>query len=118
MGITQICLTLGGRPARSLFGEPVAFDAWARRWQALLPPDRNAVSAAMDRVNPVYIPRNHRVDEALTAATDGDVAPFRRLVEVVSRPFIQRPGLEALRRAGTHGLRSPRHRAQVLTALT
>jgi uncharacterized protein YdiU (UPF0061 family) len=85
---------LWGRPARSLFTEPEAFDAWAGRWQALLPRDRNAVRAAMDRVNPVYIPRNHRVEQALTAATDGDIAPFRRLVEVVVHPFIQRPGLE------------------------
>jgi serine/tyrosine/threonine adenylyltransferase len=85
---------LGGRPARSLFTEPEAFDAWARRWQALLPRDRNAVTAAMDRTNPVYIPRNHRVEEALTAATDGDIAPFRHLVEVVARPFIQRPSQE------------------------
>jgi uncharacterized protein YdiU (UPF0061 family) len=85
---------LGGRPAQSLFPEPEAFDAWARRWQALLPRDRNAVTAAMDRTNPVYIPRNHRVEEALSAATDGDITPFRRLVEVVARPFIQRSGLE------------------------
>ena len=85
---------LRGRPARSLFTEPEAFDAWAARWQALLPPEPNAVTAAMDRVNPIYVPRNHRVEEALTAATDGDIAPFRRLVEVVTRPFIQRPGLE------------------------
>jgi protein adenylyltransferase len=85
---------LGGRPARSLFTKPEAFDTWAERWQALLPPDRHAVTAAMNRVNPVYIPRNHRVEEALTAATDGDIAPLRRLVEVVARPFLQRPGLE------------------------
>jgi serine/tyrosine/threonine adenylyltransferase len=85
---------LRGHPARSLFTEPEAFDAWAARWQALLPRDRNAVTAAMDRVNPVYIPRNHRVEEALTAATDGNIAPFRRLVEVISRPFTPRPGLE------------------------
>ncbi len=32
----------------------------------------------MDRVNPVYIPRNHLVEEALTAATAGDLAPLRR----------------------------------------
>jgi uncharacterized protein YdiU (UPF0061 family) len=85
---------LRGRPARSLFTEPEAFDAWAARWQALLPPEPNAVTAAMDRVNPAYIPRNHLVEEALTAASDGDIAPFRRLVEVGTHPFIQRPGLE------------------------
>jgi uncharacterized protein YdiU (UPF0061 family) len=50
----------------------------------------------MDRVNPVYIPRNHRVEEALTAATAGDTAPFLRLVDAVSRPFDERPGLEDL----------------------
>ena len=36
----------------------------------------------MDRVNPVYIPRNHLVEEALAAATAGDLEPFERLVDV------------------------------------
>jgi uncharacterized protein YdiU (UPF0061 family) len=49
----------------------------------------------MDRVNPVYIPRNHLVEEALAAATGGDLAPFERLVDVLARPFDERPGLEA-----------------------
>jgi uncharacterized protein YdiU (UPF0061 family) len=83
---------LRGGQARSLFAEPDAFDAWVARWEALLPPDRSAVAAAMDRVNPVYIPRNHMVEEALTAATAGDTAPFHRLVEVVADPFVERPG--------------------------
>ena len=48
----------------------------------------------MDRVNPVYIPRNHHVEEALSAATAGDLEPFRRLLDVLSRPFDERPGLE------------------------
>jgi uncharacterized protein YdiU (UPF0061 family) len=48
----------------------------------------------MNRVNPVYIPRNHRVEEALTAATAGDLDPFHRLVDVVSRPYDERPGLD------------------------
>ena len=59
-------------PARSLFAEPSAFDAWADRWRAQLRargPDAQAIAAAMDRVNPVYIPRNHHVEEALAAAT-------------------------------------------------
>jgi serine/tyrosine/threonine adenylyltransferase len=85
---------LRGRSARSLFPEPAAFDAWSARWEALLPPDRDAVAAAMDRVNPVHIPRNHLVEEALAAATAGDTAPFHRLVEVVTDPFVERPGLE------------------------
>ena len=71
-----------------------AFDAWAARRDALLPADRAAVAAGMDRVNPVYIPRNHRVEEALTAATAGDLGPFRTLLDVVAHPFTARPGLE------------------------
>jgi serine/tyrosine/threonine adenylyltransferase len=48
----------------------------------------------MDRVSPIYIPRNHRVEEALAEATGGEMGPFRRLVDVISRPFDERPGLE------------------------
>jgi uncharacterized protein YdiU (UPF0061 family) len=87
--------------ARDLFLDREAFDAWARRWEALLPPDRAAVRTAMDRVNPVYIPRNHRVEAALTAATGGDLAPFRRLVDVLARPFEERPGLAEYAEPGT-----------------
>jgi serine/tyrosine/threonine adenylyltransferase len=49
----------------------------------------------MDRVNPVYIPRNHHVEDALAAATAGDLGPFDRLLDVLARPFDERPGLEA-----------------------
>ena len=48
----------------------------------------------MDRVNPVYIPRNHLVEEALAAATDGDLEPLERLLDAVTQPFDERPGLE------------------------
>ena len=85
---------LAAGTARALFAEPEPFDAWAARREALLPADRTAVAAAMNRVNPVYIPRNHRVEEALTAATAGDMGPFHRLVDVVSRPYDERPGLD------------------------
>ena len=77
--------------ARDLFLDREPFDDWAARRAALL--TRDPV-AAMNRVNPVYIPRNHRVEEALTAATAGDMGPFHRLVDVVSRPYEERPGLD------------------------
>jgi len=48
----------------------------------------------MDRVNPVYIPRNHRVEEALAAAAEGEMGAFRRLADVVSSPFEERHGWE------------------------
>ena len=77
------------QPARSLFLDLAAFDAWAEQWRGVGPD-----ADAMDRVNPVYIPRNHLVEEALTAATDGDLDPVRRLLEAVCSPYDQRPGLE------------------------
>ncbi len=85
---------------RALFGEPAAFDAWSERWRERLAygsaaADSAAVADAMDAINPLYIPRNHLVEEALEAATDGDLAPFERLVAVLRRPFDERPGLEA-----------------------
>ncbi|WP_426571929.1 protein adenylyltransferase SelO [Aquihabitans sp. McL0605] len=84
-------------PARSLFRDPGAFDAWSARHLARVDDasaDRGAVASHMDRVNPIYIPRNHLVDEALAAATTGDLAPFERLVDVISQPYDERPGLE------------------------
>jgi uncharacterized protein YdiU (UPF0061 family) len=91
---TQFFRALSAGAARALFTEPEPFDEWAARREVLLAADRAAVAAAMDRVNPVYIPRNHRVEEALTRAADGEMGPFHRLVDVVSRPFEERPGLE------------------------
>ncbi|MGB6224152.1 MAG: protein adenylyltransferase SelO family protein, partial [Pseudonocardiaceae bacterium] len=84
-------------PARLLFAEPCAFDAWAERWRAQLSSqaaDPRAIAEAMDRVNPVYIPRNHQVEEALAAASAGDLGPFGRLLDVLAQPFEERPGLE------------------------
>jgi uncharacterized protein YdiU (UPF0061 family) len=83
--------------ARSLFGEPSGLDAWSERWQARLAlgsRDPHEIARAMDQVNPLYIPRNHLVEIALTAATEGDMEPFRQLLDVVIEPFDERPGLE------------------------
>jgi uncharacterized protein YdiU (UPF0061 family) len=76
-------------PARNLFLDLARFDAWTQRWRDLGPD-----ADAMDRVNPVYIPRNHLVEEALDAATGGDLAPLDRLLEAVRSPYRERPGLE------------------------
>ena len=67
-----------------------AYADWADRWKRLSPD-----ADAMDRVNPVYIPRNHLVEDALTDATVGDLDAFHRLLDAVTRPFDERPGLEA-----------------------
>ena len=76
-------------PARGLFVDLAAFDGWLARWRALGPD-----AGVMDRVNPVYIPRNHLVEEALTAATAGDLAPLRELLTAVTAPYDERDGLQ------------------------
>ncbi|WP_448616908.1 protein adenylyltransferase SelO [Modestobacter sp. URMC 112] len=76
-------------PARLLVLDLAGLDGWLERWRALRPDP-----AGMDRVNPVHIPRNHLVEEALAAATEGDLAPLGRLLEAVTAPFDERPGFE------------------------
>jgi serine/tyrosine/threonine adenylyltransferase len=77
-------------PARSHLLDLAAFEQWRERWQATGPD-----AEAMDRVNPVYVPRNHLVEEALAAATDdGDVTPVERLIDAVSAPYDERAGLD------------------------
>jgi uncharacterized protein YdiU (UPF0061 family) len=79
----------------ALFPDAAAPAPWLERWQrraAREPGSGAARRAAMDRVNPLYIPRNHRVEEALAAASaDGDLAPFERLLDVVTHPYHERP---------------------------
>ena len=77
-----------------LFRDPGAFGDWAGRWRARAA--REDVSGAerakaMRRANPAFIPRNHRVEEALRAAGEGDLAPFETLAKVLSRPYEDQP---------------------------
>src|SRR5699024_6425474 len=60
-------------PLRAVFTDRPAFDAWTERWLSFAPDPE-----AMDRTNPVYIPRNHLVEEALAAATTEDLEPLHR----------------------------------------
>ncbi len=76
-------------PTRGLFLDLAAFDGWAESWRAWSPD-----ADVMDRVNPVYIPRNHLVEHALAAATEGDLDPLERLLDAVADPYDERPGLE------------------------
>ena len=79
------------RGVRDLFLDPTAYDSWAVRWRQRLSGDPAARRAAMRAVNPAYIPRNHRVEAALSAAIqDGDFQPFEELLVVLSRPFEER----------------------------
>ncbi|HWS33461.1 MAG TPA: YdiU family protein [Actinoplanes sp.] len=68
---------------------PEAFRDWTKRWRAL-----NPDVTSMNSVNPIYIPRNHLVEEALAAATDGDLAALHELLETLTDPCTEKPGRE------------------------
>ena len=56
--------------------------------------DPAVIAGLMDETNPVHIPRNHLVEEALAAAHAGDLTPFEQLLEVLRSPFVNQPGRE------------------------
>lgn len=78
---------------------PEGFDAWAAAWRARLARDPQSAQQradAMRRVNPAYIPRNHRIEQVIAAATmEADFSPFRELLGVLQHPFEERAGDEA-----------------------
>ncbi|MHA3977941.1 protein adenylyltransferase SelO [Halovulum sp. GXIMD14794] len=67
---------------------------WRTRWTARLaaegatPSDRQP---GMTRANPAIIPRNHRIEQAITAALQGDLAPFHALTEALVNPWQAAP---------------------------
>ncbi|MGB0694335.1 MAG: protein adenylyltransferase SelO [Rhodospirillaceae bacterium] len=89
-------------PATGQFGEK-KFQDWQIRWQERLSRNTGPIEdarALMAAANPVYIPRNHKVEEALDAASEnGNLGPVQDLLKVVAEPYRERPGLEAYTRA-------------------
>lgn len=69
------------------------FDSWRGRLARETVPTQDR-TAAMNQVNPLYIPRNHKVEEALAAACAGDMQPFEKLLFVLREPYTERLGLE------------------------
>ncbi len=67
----------------------------AGAWKRMAPRQRQERAAQMRSVNPAFIPRNHMVEAAIQAAvTRQDFQPFESLLEVVSRPYEDRPDRE------------------------
>jgi serine/tyrosine/threonine adenylyltransferase len=82
---------------RASFARPAEFGEWAAAWRARLEREPQGGRAlSMRRVNPAYIPRNHRVEAMIAAAVEReDFAPFQEMLDVLSRPYEDRAGFEA-----------------------
>ncbi|NQV47097.1 MAG: YdiU family protein [Rhodospirillaceae bacterium] len=78
----------------ALFENPASFNEWAVKWRARLALESSSDGArqsAMGAINPAYIPRNHRVEQVIMAALEGDLGPFERLLDILSAPFDEQP---------------------------
>jgi uncharacterized protein YdiU (UPF0061 family) len=81
-------------PLRELLAKSSATDEWLRAWRERLTQDPQSIAeraASMRRVNPAFIPRNHRVEAALDAASSGDFKPFHQLLGILQRPYDDQP---------------------------
>src|SRR6202167_4546715 len=87
------------RKVRQLFAEPTAYDDWAVRWRQRIgdePQGPAARQTAMRAVNPVFIPRNHRVEAVIEAAVNrDDFPPFEELPTVLAKPYEDQPAFSA-----------------------
>jgi serine/tyrosine/threonine adenylyltransferase len=88
----------GDQGVRNLFLDPAAYDSWATGWRQRLqqePASGEARAAAMRMASPAFIPRNHLVQAVLDAAVaQRDFQPFEELLDVLSRPYEERPDLK------------------------
>tara|TARA_B100000676_G_scaffold88399_1_gene88175 strand:+ start:2367 stop:3878 length:1512 start_codon:yes stop_codon:yes gene_type:complete len=91
-------------PARQQFKNPELFNLWENNWrlrleQEPIPNENRAVE--MDKINPIYIPRNHKVEEALSNAVDhGNLSVFEDMLSVISAPFEEVKGNERFAEPG------------------
>jgi uncharacterized protein YdiU (UPF0061 family) len=94
------------KDVRSLFTDPRSYDEWAISWRQRLAEEPTTEEARIDLMqsaNPVYIPRNHQVEAIIRAAVDReDFQPFEQLLNVVTNPYIDRPGYESFTVPATH----------------
>jgi serine/tyrosine/threonine adenylyltransferase len=86
-----------GCVAADIMADDADFDGWHQRLETRRTRQPQSVADAKDRMcrhNPAYIPRNHKVEEALEAATtDGDFSPIDRLLDVLATPYDHRRDL-------------------------
>lgn len=83
---TRVFHGLATGDAATEFADPAPFKAWRADWQARDPDFGLAL-----RVNPVRIPRNHRIQQVIDAGVQDDFEPFAALGEALRLPFEDRP---------------------------
>ncbi|WP_282168740.1 protein adenylyltransferase SelO [Ruegeria atlantica] len=94
---TNTFRALGSDAARDQFTNPAAYDEWSEGWNARLGREQDP-STVMSAANPAFIPRNHRVEQMIQSAVQGDYEPFQRLNTVLARPYEDQSDTDDLKR--------------------
>ncbi|MSP92870.1 MAG: YdiU family protein [Myxococcales bacterium] len=84
----------GHEPLDHRFADSGLWQGWWQQWHARRNLEQRPAAehaALMRTANPAFIARNHRVEEMIAAAMQGDLGPFERLNRVLSRPFDDQP---------------------------
>lgn len=86
--------------AAAEFSDPAPFAAWEAKWRARLQREESP-DDVMRRANPLRIPRNHRVEDVIRAASEGNYAPFTKLDQALRKPYEARDDWDDLSLAPT-----------------
>lgn len=92
--LTQVASGQDSSELKQLFPDEAAFENWLKLWQAAADPDQSLTT--MQVANPVLIPRNHRVEEAIQHAYREDFTVFHRLHKALKSPFTENPDYQDL----------------------
>ena len=99
--LTQFASGEDNKAVIDLVGDSARFEKWRALWEPLR--DLSGGVAAMQKANPILIPRNHRIEQAIQDAYAGDMTLFHRLAAAWQHPFESRAeyaDLEALPEPG------------------
>ena len=80
------------------------FKEWHKRWRTRLTTANKPLNSSreiMKENNPVIITRNHKVEEALSAANEGDLTVIEKLLSALERPYVQREDIKIYQTAST-----------------
>jgi uncharacterized protein YdiU (UPF0061 family) len=72
------------------------FQNWKKRWQKRLSTNNNTPEKyikLMKSVNPLVIPRNHKVEEALHEANQDNFIPINQLLEILNNPYTEQKNI-------------------------
>ncbi len=95
--LTEVANGADPRRFLDLFEDAVNGQKWLDDWSETFIKDTVSNSQrvkGMQEINPVYIPRNHRVEQAIQAGMNDDFSLFHELVQVLSKPFEAQAGFE------------------------